>query len=158
MPALVGLGANGMVQVGLQKDMRDKTDQLAAQVKQAQGLSGRMTSSLAGLPTVQQNSEDMAQTLNALAIQTAEMNQGLAQLQQTVQGIADAVQALAGSTTASGHSLGLALNAANGLSASLETAANSNRTVLQYLQQMEADQTAINQDLQSINAKTAWLP
>ena len=102
---LVGLGINGLVQVTLQRDMRDKTTVLASQVRQAQSLSGKMTDSLSGLPVVEHQSENMASTLQQLSSQTADMDHGLAILQQTVQGIANAIQSLGGSTSASSTSL-----------------------------------------------------
>lgn len=155
---LVGLGANGLTQVWLQKDMGAKTATLATQVKQAQSLSSDMKNSLNGLSGVQESSTKMASTLQELDKTTGDMDSGLATLEHTVQGIASSIQSIGSSTAASGSALSDALNSAQMLLSTLDSVRDANTSAINHLNHMATYQAAINQDLHAMNQKTAVLP
>lgn len=155
---LLGLGINGLIQVGLQRDMGKKAAQLNTQVAAAQSLSGKMKDSLTGLTELRDSTTHMSGTLHALAAATADMNGGLALLSTTVSGIAVSVQALSQSTQASQHEIQSAQQASSSLLALLQQMTDINNHLISGLNQMMTDQSGINADLESMNRKTQMLP
>jgi chromosome segregation ATPase len=156
--ALVGLGANGLCQVWLNRDMHAKTDQLSSQVRSAQILSERMKDSLNGLDDVQRSTLQMASTLDQLEATTAHMDSGLATLERTVKGLAGAIQSLGTGTAQSRDALSNALSSARALLATLDSVRARNASAIDHLNQMVQEQSAINSDLHEMNQKTAFLP
>jgi ABC-type transporter Mla subunit MlaD len=156
--ALVALGVNGLVQVGLQRDMQAKTGELAQRTAQAVELSKQMNGGLVDLGQLKKTSEHMRQTLQQLQSATATMNQGLATLNTTVQGINGAVAQIGETTAASGSQVTAATNQAESLQSVLQQLMLINSDVISNLGQMIRDQQAINADLAEMNQKTRFIP
>lgn len=155
---LLGLGANGLVQVGLQRDMAAKTSRLRTSIAATEQLSGKMKSGLAGLIPLQQSTEKMSATLSQLESATADMNQGLAQLAQTVSGIKGTVNSLGGSTGGSKTQVESATQSATVLLSILKSLMNVNSNMITNLNQMASDQNQVNANLESMNQKTQLIP
>lgn len=155
---LLGLGVNGLVQVGLQRDMSQKAAQLRTQIAESQQLSGQMKDGLNGLPELRDTTAHMAQTLTTLQTTTAQMNQGLGQLESTVSGIDGTVQALGQSTKSTDVQVQAAEQTAADLQALLQQIGAVNGDVINNLNQMISNQQAINADLEDMNNKTKILP
>lgn len=154
---LLGLGANGLLQVGLQRDMAQKAIQLNTQVASAETLSGQMKDSLTGLSALKNSTGHMQLTLQSLAGATSDMDQGLALLFTTVNGISTSIHTLGISTEASQKQIVSAKQTSTELLDVLQQMVNVNTDVMAHLNQMMADQNGINQDLAAMNQKTQIL-
>jgi chromosome segregation ATPase len=155
---LLGLGVNGLIQVGLQKDMTKKATQLNKQVATAQNLSGQMKDSLTGLKDLKTSTQHMQGTLLTLASTTGDMDEGLALLYTTVNGISGSIHTLGQSTQTSKSEIESARQTSAQLLSLLQGMVSVNSTIINHLNQMMTDQNGINQDLQSLNQKTQILP
>jgi hypothetical protein len=156
--ALCGLGVNGLVQVGLQRDMGSKTTLLSSQVQAAQAQSAQMKQSLSGLQQLQKSTKHMASTLSTLSSATSDMDNGLSILENAVVGISDSIAQLGGSTTMSGQQIQSAIQSASKLVGTLNQIQQLNGDVVSHLSQMVNDQAAINNNLSELNQKTAVIP
>lgn len=155
---LLGLGANGLVQVGLQKDIAAKSEKLKAQIAETQQLSGNMKNGLNGLTELKESTVHMAGTLRELKTTTSDMDQGLATLDQIVSGINQSVQSIGHSTQQSVNQIQVTQEAARQLLVFLQNISQVNSEVIANLNQMIQDQTTINQNLEEMNRKTDLLP
>ncbi|MCL6516257.1 hypothetical protein [Alicyclobacillus sp.] len=155
---LAGLGINGLLQVGLQHDMAARSAELQQQVARAQGQSGQMKSSVAGLPHLSATTAEMQNVLGQIEATTAHMDQGLMVLADTVAGIEKDAAALTGSTQASDAQIRQAAATAQALLAQVQDLQRMNADVVAQLRSMASDQVQINRDLEDMNAKTAFLP
>lgn len=154
---LLGLGANGLLQVTLQRDMAHKAIQLHTQVAGAQTLSGQMKDSLNGLTALKASTQHMQGTLQSLASATGDMDQGLALLYTTVNGISSSIHTLGVSTETSRTQIEAAKQTSAQLLGLLQQMVDVNTDVTTHLNQMMADQNGINQNLESMNQKTQIL-
>lgn len=155
---LLGLGSNGLVQVGLQKDIAAKAQKLSTQITETQQLSGGMKNGLTGLNDLQQSTVHMESTLQELQTTTQDMDQGLSTLGRIVAGIDQSVTTIGQSTRQSVNQIDLTKDAASQLLGFLEKISQVNAQVISNLNQMIQDQKAVNQNLESMNHKTGMLP
>lgn len=155
---LLGLGVNGLVQVGLQRDMTQKAEQLRGQIAQTQQLSLQMKDGLSGLADLRDTSTHMAKTLTALQTSTSAMSQGLGTLEGTVSGIHGTVQALGTSVSKTDKQVQATAGTASQLLDILNGIQGVNDDVISHLNGMIADQQRINANLQEMNRKTQLLP
>ncbi len=155
---LLGLGVNGLVQVGIQKDMAQKTAKLKAQVEQSQALSSDMKGSLNGLSDLQQSTSHMENTLSKLDSATSDMNTGLATLSTTVSGLDSAINQIAGMTSGSKAQIEKAIETAQTMVNALSDITNLNGHVIQNLSQMSSDESSINNNLKDMNRKLQIIP
>jgi methyl-accepting chemotaxis protein len=155
---LLALGVNGLLQVGLQRDMAQKAEKLQANLQRTQQLSGEMKDGLHGLSELRDASAHMAGTLSELEQTTAAMSGGLEQLDSIVHGIDGTIGQLGTSTQASGEAVNSTDQHARDLLAILQKIHDVNGDVIQHLDRMIADQRGVNADLADLNAKTQVLP
>ncbi|ARU63300.1 hypothetical protein CBW65_21670 [Tumebacillus avium] len=155
---LLGLGVNGLLQVGIQRDIEQKALQLKGQVAQTHELSGEMKAGLQGLSELQTASARMEAKLGRVQAETAGMNEELAELDGSVRGIGEAVQKLGSSTGATAETLKTAHEAASELLAVLRGIEGTNSGMVTDLAVMLRAQEEINRNLREMNDKTLILP
>ncbi|WP_018131056.1 hypothetical protein [Effusibacillus pohliae] len=155
---LLGLGVNGLVQMGVQRDIAVKSEKLRAQVVEAQQLSDSMKSGLNGLTELKDTTLHMAGTVKQLQSATHDMHLGLVTLDQTVAGINQSVQTIGQSTQQSVSQIQTTEATARALLDFLQKISLANGQVIANLNQMMQDQQRINQNLDEMNRKTAILP
>lgn len=154
----VALGVNGIVQLGLQRDMKTKAGQLKQQVTTAQRLSGQLNSGLSNLVSIQQSTLGMKQTLGQLESVTGDMDHGLQQLSSTVAGIDTSVKDISSSTgnaNQSAQDIAANLKPLVGLLISMQA---TNQGMEANLAAMANDEKAIDSDLAQMDKKTSLLP
>ncbi|BCJ86351.1 hypothetical protein [Effusibacillus dendaii] len=88
---LLGLRANGLIQMGLQNRIVVNAGQLKTQVTEAQQLFSGMKDGLGGLTELKAVTVHMSGNVQELQSATADMDQGLQTLNQTVSGINQSV-------------------------------------------------------------------
>lgn len=155
---LLALGMNGMIDVGLQRDMAAKTVQLDTQVAAAKTLSGQLSQGLTGLSQLQQTTVQMQSDLLDVAQATSNMATGLQTLANTVAGIRSAVLQIGASTKVSSAELTTTWQAAESALANLRSIHSVNSQVVSTLSSMLSSEDAINQSLHQMNQKTALVP
>lgn len=155
---LLGLGANGLAQVGLQKSIAAKAERLSTQVAQAQQLSGGMKDGLAGLNELKETTVHMEGTLQELQSATSDMDAGLGRLDQIVGGIDKSVQTIGNSTQQSVAQIQLSEKAAAQLLQFLQKISQINSNMISNLNTMMEDQKKVNSNLEDLNRKTNILP
>jgi DNA repair ATPase RecN len=155
---LLALGANGMVQVGIQHDMSVKASKLQASLQQSEQLSLQMKNGVSGLNNLRDTTTHMSATLQQLQSSTADMNQGLATLEQIVSGINSAVQNLNQSSKDSDGKISSTIQTSQQLSSLLQQLNQVNTDVVTNLSAIVHDQNGINANLEDMNRKTQLLP
>ncbi|GAX90291.1 hypothetical protein [Effusibacillus lacus] len=155
---VLGLGFNGMVQIGLQKGIQAKAQQLDAHVRESKELSGDMKDGLVELEILKETTLHMEGTLGQLKTYTGEMSEGLGRLDQTVKGIDQAVSTIGNTTQASGDKIGATEDTARQLLVILLQINDINGTIISDLQRMIESQRTINRNLEDMNRKTRFLP
>lgn len=156
--SMIGLGVNGLVQVGLQKQMAAKAETLQLQIAQTEQLSGKMKDGLHGIEDLKKASAHMSGTLQSIEEATGDMNNGLATLDQTVSGINGSVKTIGSSTHDSAAVIQTAEQNSDALLAILQQIGQVNSQMIEQMNVMIQAQTAINNNLHQMNQKTAILP
>jgi ABC-type transporter Mla subunit MlaD len=155
---LMAMGVNALIQLGLQRDMAAKSQQLHATVAKAAALTGQTNNGLTGLKPLSQATQQMNDSLTQIQSLSAQMNQGLAALNTTVASIGSTVKNIDGSVGESTQELTTLHKVSSDLSGIMGNLKQTNGDVIGNLNGMIADEQAINQDLEQMDAKTKMVP